>query len=60
MQAQQDFASAMTIAQSRPNMERKQCELLISLAEASFWLMDVAGVRRFAERGTTPGGSSPR
>ena len=48
MQAQQDFASAMTIAESRPNMERKQCELLISLAEASFWLMDVAGVRRFA------------
>lgn len=48
MRAQQDFAAAMKIAETGPGMELKRCKLLIGLSETSFWLMDVASVRRFA------------
>ena len=48
MSAKAEFTAAMEIAASSQDMDLKRCQLLISLAETSFWLMDVAGVRQFA------------
>ncbi len=34
-----------------PSEEAKRCELLVSLAETSFWLMDIPALRRYATEG---------
>jgi tetratricopeptide (TPR) repeat protein len=44
--AKKEFEAALSFLELR--REVKRCELLVSLAETSFWLMDVPGVRRFA------------
>jgi len=47
--------SAFETALSRlkPPEDVKRCESLVSLAETSFWLIDVEGVRRFASEAQT-------
>ncbi len=45
--ARADFAAALSMLE--PENLEKRCEVLIHLAEASFWLMDTAGMRRFAD-----------
>lgn len=44
--AMRDFESALALLE--PGDEERRCELLVKLAEAAFWLMDVPGLRRFA------------
>ena len=51
--AREALAKAFELASALPDMELRRCELLISLAESSFWLMDIAGVRRFAGEART-------
>jgi tetratricopeptide (TPR) repeat protein len=34
-----------------PGEDEKRCELLVSLAETSFWLMDIPALRRYATEG---------
>lgn len=46
--AKGEFEAALSILEARQGTEVKRCELLVSLAETSFWLMNVAGVRHFA------------
>jgi tetratricopeptide (TPR) repeat protein len=44
--AKSAFEAALSLLD--PLQDVKRCELLVSLAEASFWLMDVPAVRRYA------------
>ena len=44
---------ALQVASALPDMELRRCELLLRLAESSFWLMDIAGVRQFAGEART-------
>src|SRR3954454_4858 len=46
--AKQEFEAALTFL--NPHREVNLCELLLNLAETSFWLMDVPSVRLFASR----------
>ncbi len=44
--AKTEFEAALSLV--NPAERVKQCELLVQIAEASFWLMDVPALRRFA------------
>jgi tetratricopeptide (TPR) repeat protein len=49
--AKQEFEAALTFLDSSHEVDGRevnQCELLLSLAETSFWLMDVPSLRLFA------------
>ena len=45
-QAKAAFESALSLLD--PQADARRCELLVSLSEASFWLMDLAALRRYA------------
>jgi tetratricopeptide (TPR) repeat protein len=44
--AKADFEAALALLDEGADVKR--CELLVSLSETAFWLMDVPGLRRFA------------
>jgi len=45
-QAKAAFESALSLLD--PQADARRCELLVSMSEASFWLMDLAALRRYA------------